>query len=42
MLSRPNAMRVDQRILHQRHISEADNLPTQVANLPTETGVGNV
>ena len=35
---RPNAMHVEQCILHQRPIPEADNFFTQVVNLPTETG----
>ena len=35
-------MHVEQRILHQRHIPEAATLATQVANLPTETGPGEV
>ena len=37
---RPNAMHVEQRILHQRQILEAANFSTQVVNLPTETGLG--
>ena len=35
-------MHVEKRILHQRHTPEAANLPTQVANLSTETGPGEV
>ena len=39
---RPNAMHVEQRILHQRHIPEAVNFSTQVVTLPTETGSGEL
>ena len=35
-------MHVEQRILHQRHVPEAANVSTQVANLPAETGPGEV
>ena len=35
-------MHTEKRILHQRHIPEAANLQTLIANLPTETGPGEV
>ena len=35
-------MHTEKRILHQRHIPEAANLQTLIANLPTETGPGEL
>ena len=35
-------MHVEQRTLHQRRVPEDTNVSTQVANLPTETGPGEV
>ena len=35
-------MHVERRIFHQRHIPKAANFSTQVVNLPTETGSGEV
>ena len=35
-------LNVEQRILHQQHIPDAANFSTQVVNLPTETGSGEV